>query len=394
MFQQAVEMEKKGGTVKPRILQVVSHLALGGAERVAINIIRGLHDRVDFAVYAVMGIGGDVGHAMLRELDDMAVPLYTGTSLPIKFGGLIWAGVWLAHTMADFKPDLVHVHTEIPEASYAVMASLRPRMGNIHCVRTIHNSVYWGWWRRIGLWSDRHLAASYIACVSKDALAAFMQFRAESGAGSLPCPPEIIFNGVFVKGMSRSYERMLGNPIRILFAGRLEREKGADLIPGIVRAIPALGDKEIDLCVYGSGTYEFSLRELATHPPAGWMIHIHPPIPNIVQRMPEFDLMIMPSRFEGLPLTAVEALMMGLPVVATDAPGLREVFMRDHPWLATPGDTKSFASYLARVLENYPQFLKDSRQARDLVKERFDIHAMCEAYASLYKIAMPTTPGL
>ncbi len=232
------------------------------------------------------------------------------------------------------------------------------------------------------------MAHAYIACVSEGARAAFMILRAESGATSLSCPPGTIFNGVFVEGTPHYIDREPGNPIRILFAGRFEAEKGADLIPEIIRMMPPLGDKKIELCIYGNGTYKSALGKLAAYPPPGWTIQINAPTPNLMRQMPEFDLLIMPSRFEGLGLVAIEAIMMGLPVVATDAPGLREVFVQDYPWLATPGDANSFTYQLAQALENPLRLLDDCRKAREFVKKHFDIQVMCDAYESLYHTAL------
>ena len=78
----------------PKVLQVITHLALGGAERVAFNLMRGMRDRFHFALYVANGIDpGDVGRSMQRELEQMNVPLFVGTSVPIKFGGMLLSGM-------------------------------------------------------------------------------------------------------------------------------------------------------------------------------------------------------------------------------------------------------------------------------------------------------------
>src|ERR1051325_1513186 len=93
----------------PKVLQVITHLALGGAERVAFNLMRGLRDRFDFALYVANGIdSGEVGQSMQRELEQMQIPLFVGTSVPIKFGGMLLSGMWHARAVKHFRPEVIH----------------------------------------------------------------------------------------------------------------------------------------------------------------------------------------------------------------------------------------------------------------------------------------------
>jgi len=83
--------------------------------------------------------------------------------------------------------------------------------------------------------------------------------------------------------------------------GRFEDQKGADLLPSIVNAVSPPDGRTCELVIHGSGTHEPALRLLSTNPPPGWRIEISRPVPNLSRRMPQFDLLIMPSRYEGLP---------------------------------------------------------------------------------------------
>jgi glycosyltransferase involved in cell wall biosynthesis len=225
-----------------------------------------------------------------------------------------------------------------------------------------------------------------VACVSKGAVDAFEELRAESGAGPVPQPPVIIFNGVVVKDEPRAIGKMPGERVRILFAGRFEDQKGADLLPEILGAVRP--PKPCELVIHGSGTHEPALRALAANPPPGWTLEVSGPVPNLSSRMPQFDLMIMPSRYEGLALIAIEAALLGLPVVATDGPGIREGFPADYPWLARAGDARSFSELLQRVLDDPNGWAGAVTQARDFARRHFDIGAMCDQYANLYAQAL------
>src|SRR5262249_26593432 len=78
----------RGSGRRPRVMQLITHLALGGAERVALNLMHGLRDRVDFGLFSSRAMQDDqVGQAMKREVEELGAPLYFGTNLPIKCGG-------------------------------------------------------------------------------------------------------------------------------------------------------------------------------------------------------------------------------------------------------------------------------------------------------------------
>jgi glycosyltransferase involved in cell wall biosynthesis len=97
--------------------------------------------------------------------------------------------------------------------------------------------------------------------------------------------------------------------------------------------------------------------------------------------------MIMPSRYEGLALSAIEAALLGLPIVATDGPGIREGFPPDYPWLAKAGDADDFARLLQGALHHPETWPGVVRQAQDFAQANFNVTAMCDAYAKLYEQA-------
>lgn len=374
-------------SAKPRVLQMVTHLALGGAERVAFSLLHGLRDRFDFAVFAALGVDtGDVGQSMKSELAALGVPLFAGRRFPMRYGGMIVAGVEAGRAVRRFKPDIIHVHTEMPEAGYLAMTFLHPATKRIPVVRTVHNTTLWGAWHGIGLRCDRQLAHAHVAGVSNDALAAFQRLRAESKAPAGPAPV-LIYNGVAVQ-TAPTRARAAEGPCRILFAGRFENQKGADLLPEILGKVRPPANRVHELIIYGSGHHEPQLRALASAPPPGWSVSVNGPIANLTREMPGFDLMLMPSRFEGLSLVAIEAAMLRLPVIATNGPGLREVFPDGYPWLPQAGDADSFADALQRALNAPESWTAAAELAYDYAKRHFDLSAMCDAYADVYRKAL------
>jgi glycosyltransferase involved in cell wall biosynthesis len=368
--------------MKLKILHVVDHLGLGGVEQVCFRLMRGLRSQMDFEVFAVSGIEESaVGRMHLEDAKDLGIPVHLGTRLPPRFGGLLTTGYALARVAKRIRPDVIHVHTETTEAIYAAALTLRPSIRSIPLVRTIHNTKLWNKWRSVSRWSEPRLRHAHVVCVSQGALDSFM---AEWKPTSLP---RLIDYGVPSPPSARRRHHD-ENHLRILFAARFEDQKGTHLLPQIVRAIQPPAGQVYDLSIHGNGKHRPLLLALAADPPPGWRIRVDGAFPGLADALPDFDLFIMPSLFEGLGLAAVESLLAGVPVVATTPPGLREVFLPGYPWLAAPGDAQSFANVLSRAISERSRWAQTVAAAADFARRRFDLSVMCHAYARLYADAV------
>ena len=245
-----------------------------------------------------------------------------------------------------------------------MMALLFRTEGRGSMVRTIHNSVFWRFWPRVGRWCDRRLAHTYIACVSEAPREEFLRYRTDSGVGAPPAPPVVIQNGVALPLCAPKPKPQATGIRRVLFAGRFEPEKGVDVL---CRALPQVRLEPGvtgEITFMGHGRQEPEVRALAATPPPGWQVTVRPPAPGLQNIFPQFDLIVVPSRFEGLGLIAIEATLSGLPVVASDAPGLREALPPDHPWMPKPGDVDSLADSLSNALAATSRWAETVRTAQ------------------------------
>lgn len=374
---------------RPRIMQCITRLGLGGAETVAFTLMEALRHEYTFGVYAVRGVeNSDIGGHLRACLQEWEIPLFRGPRLPFKAGGMLASGLVMSAAVRRFDPAAVHLHTEIPEAACATMIAIARRRPE-RVIRTIHNSVYWHVWKRLGRWTERRLAASHVACVSEDARATYRRFRESSGAGAPFAPPMLIYNGAKEPPpRAATPVDSQRDTIDVVVAGRFEYEKGTDLLPEILaQARPPPGVRA-RLVLQGQGPHLPMLRRLAEAPPDGWSVVLRPPVPQFSQRLREFDLLLVPSRFEGLALVAVEAALAGVPVVATDATGLREVLPSDHPWRARAGDPADIARALALALREHGRWNEIAQRCREFARERFGVDRMARHYAQLYARAL------
>ncbi len=97
------------------------------------------------------------------------------------------------------------------------------------------------------------------------------------------------------------------------------------------------------------------------------------------------DVFVLPSYFEGLPMSVLEAMSAGLPVVTTPVGGIPEaVADGEHGFLVQPGDVPGLVDRLARLLEDQSLRQRMGRAGRQRVQEQFSVAAILPRLHSLY----------
>lgn len=149
---------------------------------------------------------------------------------------------------------------------------------------------------------------------------------------------------------------------RIGFVGRLSHEKGPDRFCDLIES---LGD--VDAVIYGDGPMAKALRERY-----GRSIRFVGAVPDMAPHWPDIDLLVMPSREEGLPLAALEAMVRGIPVLATDVGDLPRVIRHGETGWIVPRDRT------ARMAEVIRTFLDLDLDARRRLSDRIREAALGE----------------
>jgi glycosyltransferase involved in cell wall biosynthesis len=163
--------------------------------------------------------------------------------------------------------------------------------------------------------------------------------------------------------------------LRVIVLGRLEaHQKGLDLLLDHLCAHSELG-RRLELSFVGNGPYESEIAQrLRLDASLARWVDLRPWSPT-TDALRRSDVLLMTSRYEGVPLVMLEAMALGVPVIAPDFPGTREFIAPDY--LFPAGDMRSAFERLER-LEN-PEV---RRQVSVHNREKFCARASNEAFTA------------
>lgn len=169
-----------------------------------------------------------------------------------------------------------------------------------------------------------------------------------------------------------------------LFLGRLVEQKDPATLLRAVRIL-ALAGKPFQLLLAGEGPLRGELEELACRLEIAERVRFLGNRNDVDRLLTSADVLAMPSRFEGLPMAALEAMSHGLPVVGCEAPGVKDAVLHNvNGWLAPVGDHEELARGLLLAAAEEPG-RRWGQAALDRFARHFTAHAMVERYHGQYE---------
>jgi len=202
-----------------------------------------------------------------------------------------------------------------------------------------------------------------------------------------PFPVHVIANGVDCERFYPAIASIPKTPFRLLFVGRVHREKN---LGSVIAQLPALPD--IELLVAGDGAQRPELAELAaTLGVAGrvrWLgWQQKDALPELYRKA---DALVNPSLYEGSPNVVLEAMASGLPTIASDTPGNRSVVREGENGLLFPLDEPAaLRAALARLVLDPKLARKLGEAGRTRALAEFSWRRAAESYLELLNVTRP-----
>jgi glycosyltransferase involved in cell wall biosynthesis len=186
--------------------------------------------------------------------------------------------------------------------------------------------------------------------------------------------------GVDIPAVTR---RPAEGPLRLLYVGRLTREKGIFDLPAIDARLRERG-VDVTWTIQGTGPQEAALKDAWQGREIRW--NGMQPMADVLRLYESHDVLVMPSRNEGLPVALLEAGAAGVvPVVSNLASGIPDVVvpgMTGHR--PEPGDIDGFAGAIASLAANREDVEATSRRVRERVASKYDAAICTAAYERLF----------
>ncbi|MFE1194919.1 glycosyltransferase [Streptomyces olivaceoviridis] len=387
--------------LRPRVLHLAQPVD-GGVARVVLDLARA---QLAAGLRVTVACPGDALAAGLRELGadvrDWQADRSPGPGLPGEVRRL-------ARLIDETRPELVHAHSA--KAGLAARLAVRGRVPTVfqphawsfEAVGGITAALALRWERWGARWADR------VVCVSEAERATGLRagvraayavipngidttrFSPAPAAGTAPGrstatspASRAAFDEVPPPGPPAPSAE--GRPL-VVCVGRLCRQKGQDVLLRAWEEVHGVLPRA-RLVLVGDGPDREDLRRQAPS-----SVHFTGAVPDPVPWYRAADLVVLPSRWEGMALAPLEALGCGTPVVLTDVDGARESLP---PALAArclvpPEDPTALAGAVTGLLSDPPLRAALGDQGRRYVLSAHDVRLTAERFAALYRNLLGT----
>lgn len=354
-----------------KILQIIPYFCFGGAETMCENLCYALADR---------------GHSVkVVSLYDRHTPIsdrMEARGIPIRYLdkklGLDLSMVpKLTKIFREEQPEAVHTHLDV--IKYATLAARLA--GGIPCVHTVHtlaqeeaegriqkiiNKTYFslGWSTPVALSPE-----------VRDSITAFYGLA----EGQVP----MVYNGIDLSGFQSKESYGVGENPRIVHVGRFtELKNHAVLLEAFRLILERFPGCCLDLV--GDGETLEDTKAKAAALGLGERVRFLGAQENVRPYLEGADLFVLPSRYEGMPMTILEAMAAGLPIVASRVGGIPDMVSDGQSALLVQPEAAEVANACIRLLGS--EELRRRLGQRALADSaRFSAGAMAERYLSLYR---------
>jgi glycosyltransferase involved in cell wall biosynthesis len=188
----------------------------------------------------------------------------------------------------------------------------------------------------------------------------------------------VIPNGVHTAGLPRlrpRLTRMDTRGARLVTAARLAPEKMLHLLVEAVSILPPTLVHRVDL--FGEGPERDNLLRLIREHHLGARIFVHSWHPRMVEQLTYYDLFVLPSRAEGMSFALLEAMAVGLPVIASNIAGNAEALLHGKAGtLVAQGDSAALADGIRQALARPAWTVRRARIGAAHVRAHHELSAL------------------
>ncbi len=360
---------------RSKILFFITRAEMGGGQTHLVDLLRGLRASADVEVAT-----SETGY-LTEAATDLGVPWHIIPSMvqpiePLKDARALAQCVALLRRV---RPNLVHAHT----SKAGFLARTAARLVGIPCVFTAHTWCFAEGtsklWKIVGTPAER-LAAHWcdrIINVSNANRALALQHKVGDADQHVT-----VHNGI-----PDVPQRALHFPVnvpRIVMVARFAPQKAQDLLVEALQEI----DLPYELTFVGDGPTRTSVEQQVKNAGLSHKVKFAGLRMDIPELLASSDIFALFTHWEGFPISILESLRAGLPLVVSDVGGNREAVDPSCGCVVAPGDVTGFRDALRLLLANQALRSSMGRAARQRYVNHFTLDAMIRQTTAVYRSAM------
>ena len=380
-----------------RVLELIYGFQLGGRgggiARFGIELSRALYQRgFDVHLCGLFDTGTSVEREWLARLNGEGINPFCASKWDKDHPYLsFWKAVQtLWHWQSQHNAKVIHSHSEFSDVA-AIILKFHPTRPTV--IRTVHYGFRHEWrkrpWRRwiltnflYPLLFDLEIGVSQTITTTLNTrpLARILKKRALCIYNAIDLAR---FQGVEVDRATKRRDFNIPDDVPLIgTVGRLTEQKGHSFllaaVPLVLNEIP-----QAHFLIIGDGELSDNLRYQTQTLGITHRVTFAGSRSDIEEILACLDLFVSSSLWEGLPTAILESMAAGVPVVATDIPGTRELVKNRYSgWLVPPGDSVALAKAILEALENPHLRIEFAYRAQQIARS-FSIGSIADEYEKI-----------
>ncbi|HQG82467.1 MAG TPA: glycosyltransferase [Caldisericia bacterium] len=355
-----------------RILEVIDSLYAGGAESLLKNFVIEVKKHNDTEIEVCTLYSRNIFE---EELSNNGIKIHN-LNLGFKYNPI---GVFkLLNVIKRGNYDVVHVHLFPADIFVAIASLFLPK--KIKYIFTEHSDYNRRRVCKLFKNLDCFTYSRYdkIICISNKVKEALVSWCALTAKKTIVIKNAIPINDDLNPIKDKIYD--------IISVGCLEKQKGGDILLRAIKILKEKYHRKLKVAIVGDGSLKEYLKNLALQYGINEYIDFLGVRKDVLELMRESSVFVLPSRWEGFGLVLLEAISVGVPVVATKVGGIPEIIEDGKDGiLVEPENPEGLANTILRLLDDNGLRSSISLNAYKKVKGEYSIERYTKDLLNLYK---------
>ncbi len=348
---------------KIRVLQLITGLPLGGAEKVLLDLCSNLDK--DVIENHVIGLNDEID---FKEDFIQNKIIVKNLNMTRDLKSFFKTARFLNNYIKDKKIDVLHSHMFHPLIFALILKIMHPKL---KIVFTSHN---------INIGSKSREMLTFLLKPFRDIDVVFSK---DMITKMYKKDTRVIPNGIDVSAYNGDVKK--NKKFTFISVGVLREQKNQLFLPSCASYLKNKGIKNFEIAIVGGADASGDMREEIDQEIVKYdvskEINMMGPRRDISELLQKAHCFVMPSNFEGLPIALLEAGASNIPIISTPVGAIPSIIDESCGYLS---DLDNFAKTMFEVIQNQPLAEKKAKKLKTKIEKEFSIKSMAKAHEEIY----------